>query len=646
MGTSLSSHEVFLGGLKESLRMRGVRVKRKDLRHFFSLIHETCPWFPLEGTIDSKRWKRVGDALQDYYETFGPEKIPISAFSYWNLIHDILKVHPLDPDIKDIIKTVETVLKDSSRPPSACPSVATHLKRIFTKVPGIYPSLKGLNKTPFDDKLSPEDQETLDEQAAHCHDSEDPWGLTAPALQEPPNKAYKLPPYNPLTLYYPPPFCATAPNLPFNSDPIRQAKKSSNKNVNTSSLLKKSKPSRQNLPPSLLTQILPKPQGSRPTVVEEEDNLLEEGSDSQTQNPDSDNEASDTEDPNLSQSDTSEQKYRRLNIKHLKDLKAAVSNYGPTAPFTIALLESLSDKWLTPNDWLSLARATLSGETAQRNNESKNSCSWTRDKLLGRPPYETNEIQAKFSPGLLAQIQVAGLKAWRRLPPKGPATTSLAKIHQGADEPYSDFISRLTDAAERLVGGGETESAFVKHLAYENANPVCQETIRPHRCGNLSDYIKLCSGIGTSHAIGLAIGAALKNFTQEKQPNTQQKTCFNCKQPGNFIKDCPSGKQPRAPPKTVCPRCRRGLHWANECHSKTDIEGKALPPWQGNSSRAIPRPRTRCRTNGPSGSSRNRFFPPRHQLPLPRHPRKDRTGPLFCLLYNINTRSRHSTYFH
>ncbi|KAK1346817.1 hypothetical protein QTO34_000677 [Cnephaeus nilssonii] len=419
MGTSLSSHEVFLGGLKDA------RSK--------------------EGTIDSKRWKRVGDALQDYYETFGPEKIPISAFSYWNLIHDILKVHPLDPDIKDIIKTGETVLKDSSHPPSACPSVAVNMpedppqKDLMeeikephptpsTKVPGIYTSLKGLNKTPFDDELSPEDQETLDDQAAHCHDSEDPWDLTAPALQEPPNKAYKLPPYNPLTLYYPPPFRATAPNLPFNSDPIRQAKVSLTRDISslkeilqqkrehlqlikevqaleaelttlsTSPNPSKTVPKKPKSKTTLHAFPVTRSQGSRPTVIEEEDNLPEEGSDSQNQNPDSDNEASDTEDPNPSQSNTSEQKYRPLNLKHLKDLKAAVSNYGPTAPFTIALLESLSDKWLTPNDWLSLARAMLSGgdyvlwrtdfvencqETAQRNNESKNSRSWTRDKLLG-----------------------------------------------------------------------------------------------------------------------------------------------------------------------------------------------------------------------------------------------------------------------
>lgn len=115
----------------------------------------------------------------------------------------------------------------------------------------------------------------------------------------------------------------------------------------------------------------------------------------------------------------------------------------------------------------------------QCNSESKTPRSWTRDKLLGRSPYDTNEAQAAFPPGLLAQIQNASLKAWRSLPPKASATTSLAKIRQGPNEPYSDFVIRLTDAAERLVGGGETESAFIKHLAYENANPSCQETIRP-----------------------------------------------------------------------------------------------------------------------------------------------------------------------
>lgn len=230
MGNSLSAHEMFLDGVKISLRARGIRVKRKDLRQFFEFVHDTCPWFPLEGTINQKRWERVGDALQDFYRALGPEKIPVTAFSYWNLIHDILKIHSQDPDVKEVIKTGEEILKENSRPPSTCPSVVIDLpgeppetpkdqkplnikkepEKPQEKIPNIYPSLTF--KRDHSDHLTPEEQETLDEEAARYHD--DPWRLTAPALHRPP-------PYNPNSLVHPSP-------LPdFNSrpsDPIRQAK--------------------------------------------------------------------------------------------------------------------------------------------------------------------------------------------------------------------------------------------------------------------------------------------------------------------------------------------------------------------------------------------------------------------------------------
>ena len=41
----------------------------------------------------------------------------------------------------------------------------------------------------------------------------------------------------------------------------------------------------------------------------------------------------------------------------------------------------------------------------------------------------------------------------------------------------------------------------------------------------------------------------------------------------------------------MCPRCRRGAHWAKDCFSKTDIDGKPLPrtvnQHQGNWQRAL-----------------------------------------------------------
>ena len=66
MGQVLSEHELFINGLREALKVRGIKVRTKDLLQYFQLVHSVGPWFPLEDTIDSKKWNRVGDALKDY----------------------------------------------------------------------------------------------------------------------------------------------------------------------------------------------------------------------------------------------------------------------------------------------------------------------------------------------------------------------------------------------------------------------------------------------------------------------------------------------------------------------------------------------------------------------------------------------------
>jgi hypothetical protein len=57
-------------GLKESLKTRETRVKKKDLKKFLDFVGDICPWFPQEGTIDEKMWHRVGDCFKDYYEAY------------------------------------------------------------------------------------------------------------------------------------------------------------------------------------------------------------------------------------------------------------------------------------------------------------------------------------------------------------------------------------------------------------------------------------------------------------------------------------------------------------------------------------------------------------------------------------------------
>ena len=51
--------------------------------------------------------------------------------------------------------------------------------------------------------------------------------------------------------------------------------------------------------------------------------------------------------------------YEALPFKQLKELKIACAQYGPTAPFTQAMIENLGGQNLLPNDWKQIARACL-----------------------------------------------------------------------------------------------------------------------------------------------------------------------------------------------------------------------------------------------------------------------------------------------
>ena len=43
--------------------------------------------------------------------------------------------------------------------------------------------------------------------------------------------------------------------------------------------------------------------------------------------------------------------YQTLKFKVIKELKTAVAQYGPTAPFIQALLDTVMESNLTPQDW-------------------------------------------------------------------------------------------------------------------------------------------------------------------------------------------------------------------------------------------------------------------------------------------------------
>ena len=77
-------------------------------------------------------------------------------------------------------------------------------------------------------------------------------------------------------------------------------------------------------------------------------------------------------------------------------------------------------------------------------------------------------------------------------------TTPLTKIIQGAQEPCNEFVRRLLETAEKVLGPEENNSKFIKQLAYENANSACKAVL-PGQTKNktLDDFMRLCSDIDT-----------------------------------------------------------------------------------------------------------------------------------------------------
>ncbi|NXR82075.1 GAK5 protein, partial [Pycnonotus jocosus] len=68
-------------------------------------------------------------------------------------------------------------------------------------------------------------------------------------------------------------------------------------------------------------------------------------------------------------------------------------------------------------------------------------------------------------------------------------------------------------------------------------------------------------------------------FAAAKGTSGSSAVCYGCGKPGHLKRDCfaQKGAKPKIP--DVCPQCRKGRHFSNQCHSKYDSEGHSI---QGN----------------------------------------------------------------
>ncbi|KAB0385066.1 hypothetical protein FD755_000022 [Muntiacus reevesi] len=582
------SRQLFVHMLQIMLKGRGIQVTKSKLQTFLSLVEEVCPWFPEEGTMSLEIWKKIGKQIQTY-TLHGPNKIPVETFSLWTLIRDCLDFEH---------------------------EAGSKLKHMLSPEDPIYATPEGKEPTTFElesakplkeneGTLTPEDEESLEEQAAAYH-KDDHWellvtdDLNVQAAAAPPTKSLE----------------ALMQKLLLT---IKEEIKREGRDAGVGAV--------PMAPPAYTPSIIA---GLDPPPISKPEKSLAVAHESHSLSPlqKAMQQAQRAGETVLGFSaafpifENANQRYfETLPFKQLKELKIACAQYGPTAPFTQAMIENLGGQNLPPSDWKQIARACLTGgdyllwksefmeqcgHIAELN--QRQGINTTYEMLIGEGAYQNTNAQLSYLPGAYAQISNAARQAWKKLPCSSNKTEDLSKIRQGPDEPYQDFVARLLEAVDKIMADEQAGMVLTKQLAYENANSACQAALRPYRKkGVLSDYIRICADIGPSYMQGITLAAALQGKSIKEVLYQQQVKnkrglsskgnagCFVCGQPGHRAAFCPQrANSGNIKIPNLCPRCKKGRHWAKDCKSKIDVQGNPFPSHSGNWVRGQPLAPKQC----------------------------------------------------
>ncbi|XP_062950808.1 igE-binding protein-like, partial [Cynocephalus volans] len=188
--------------------------------------------------------------------------------------------------------------------------------------------------------------------------------------------------------------------------------------------------------------------------------------------------------------------HAHVEYTQIKDLAEAVRKYGVNANFTLVMLERFAGVAMTPADWQMLAKAALPTmgqymewkalwhEAAQAQARANAAAltpeqrDWTFDMLTGQGPFAAD--QTAYPWGAYVQVSNTAIKAWKTLPRKGE-TSGLTKIIQGPQEPFSDFVAQMTEAAGRIFGDPDQAAPLVEQLIFEQATQECWTAIAPRK---------------------------------------------------------------------------------------------------------------------------------------------------------------------
>ena len=164
-----------------------------------------------------------------------------------------------------------------------------------------------------------------------------------------------------------------------------------------------------------------------------------------------------------------------LSLKLLKKLKTACAQYDPTSPFTQKLLENIAVEALLLAAWKQIAKACLSGrDYLLWKTVFAKQCQAIAEKsrtqqipilykiLSGEGHYTGTDQQIKFDLTTYVQINiVANQESLVQTSIVKQQTEELSSIKQGPDKLFQDFVSRLTQASNKLIEDSEAGQIII-----------------------------------------------------------------------------------------------------------------------------------------------------------------------------------------
>ena len=200
--------------------------------------------------------------------------------------------------------------------------------------------------------------------------------------------------------------------------------------------------------------------------------------------------------------------------------------------------------------------------------------------LLGQGRFA--QQQTGYPLQVFEQVNQIAIRAWKSLPNRGEVSGNLTKIIQGPTEPFSDFVARMVEAAGRIFGDPDTAMPLIRQLVYEQCTQECKTAITPFKSKGIEAWMKVCRELG-GPLTNAGLAAAVMQL-QKRKRDAPLGACFRCGKQGHLRKNCPEkgsgsrGSGTRPPGVPLCPKCRKGNHWASECRSVRNIHGQPLTP--------------------------------------------------------------------